>query len=129
MHNVSKIKRNRQIHVGVFLVLMALLGACVVPAYATRSHHYRHGHYYYRRAPVVVVPRLVVPFGPYWPPYAYPPVVVSPPPVYVQPPPVAAKPLPPPPQYWYYCDQLQGYYPYVQQCPGGWRQVLPTPPQ
>jgi hypothetical protein len=127
MHNVGKIKRNRQIHVGVLLVLMALLGVSVIPAYATRP--YRYGHYYYRRAPVVIVPRLVVPFGPYWPPYAYPPVVVSPPPVYVQPPAVVAKPLPPPPQYWYYCDALQGYYPYVQQCPGGWRQVLPTPPQ
>jgi hypothetical protein len=75
----------------------------------------------------VIVPRVVVPFGDFWTPYAYPPVVVAPPPVYVPSPPVYAKPLPPPPQYWYYCDHLQGYYPYVQECPGGWRQVLPTP--
>jgi hypothetical protein len=36
----------------------------------------------------------------------------------------------PPPQsnYWYYCANPQGYYPYVQQCPGGWQRVAPQPP-
>lgn len=28
----------------------------------------------------------------------------------------------------YYCEEAKAYYPYVQQCPGGWRQVTPTPP-
>src|SRR2546428_12259210 len=32
------------------------------------------------------------------------------------------------PSVWYYCANPQGYYPYVQQCPGGWRPVAPTPP-
>jgi hypothetical protein len=59
-------------------------------------------------------------WGPYWPDYAYPPVVVAPPPVVVQPSPL-------PPQYWYYCDASQAYYPYVPQCPGGWRAVSPAP--
>ena len=72
---------------------------------------------------------VVVPFGPFWGPYvapypyAYPspPVVVqSPPAVYVQPAPQTAPA-------WYYCEHPQGYYPYVQQCPGGWRPVAPTP--
>lgn len=27
--------------------------------------------------------------------------------------------------YWYYCQNPQGYYPYVQQCPGGWMTVVP----
>jgi len=70
---------------------------------------------------------IVVPFGPFWGPYVlpatapYPPVVVTPPPVvYVQPAPQA-------PFFWYYCENPQGYYPYVQQCPGGWRPVAPTP--
>jgi len=70
---------------------------------------------------------VVVPFGPVWGPYAYPyaypypPVVVqSPPAVYVQPAPQTAPA-------WYYCEHPQGYYPYVQQCPGGWRPVAPTP--
>ena len=76
--------------------------------------------------------------GPYWGgywrpyaygyPYAYPPVVTVPSTqVYVQPSaPAAAQP--PPSASWYYCDNPRGYYPYVQQCPGGWRAVAPTPP-
>jgi hypothetical protein len=71
-------------------------------------------------------------WGPYWGsyayPYVYPPVVTVPSTQgYVQPSaPAAAQP--PPPAYWYYCDDARGYYPYVQQCPGGWRAVAPTPP-
>src|SRR5437016_2735649 len=59
-------------------------------------------------------------WGPYASPYAYPPVVVAP-----------STPLsvaPPPQSSWYYCDNPTGYYPYVPQCPGGWRAVAPTPP-
>lgn len=71
---------------------------------------------------VFIGPGLVVPFVPYWGLYPSPPVVVAPSPrVYVA-------PVPPPPTYWYYCDAAQAYYPYVQQCPGGWRPVLPIPP-
>jgi hypothetical protein len=34
------------------------------------------------------------------------------------------------PYYWYFCQDPQGYYPYVKECPGGWMQVVPltTPP-
>ena len=34
------------------------------------------------------------------------------------------------PQYWYYCTDPQGYYPYIKSCPGGWVTVIPkvTPP-
>jgi hypothetical protein len=112
----------------IVILLGALCLGSVMPAYAWYGHRGYGYRGYYRRPSVVIVPRVVVPFGPYWAPYPYPPVVVAPPPVYVPPtPPVAA--APPPPQYWYYCDSAQGYYPYVQQCPGGWRQVVPTPPQ
>ena len=31
-------------------------------------------------------------------------------------------------QFWYYCQNPQGYYPYVGECPGGWQQVAPQPP-
>ncbi len=66
---------------------------------------------------------------PYYPPY-YPPVYVlpSPPPVTIiqQPPAIAA--APPPVQYWYYCDNPRGYYPYVQSCSRGWKPVPATPP-
>ena len=64
--------------------------------------------------------------APYYSPYYYsPPTVVQQPPVYVQP-----APTPEEPQYWYYCQKSQAYYPYVQQCPGGWMKVVPpaTPP-
>ncbi|HET8575693.1 MAG TPA: hypothetical protein VFO18_01245 [Methylomirabilota bacterium] len=57
-------------------------------------------------------------------PYAYPYPVYSPPAVVEAPPPVYAQPQP---QYWYYCQDAQGYYPYVSQCPGGWLQVAPSP--
>lgn len=30
--------------------------------------------------------------------------------------------------YWYYCDQSQAYYPYVKECPGGWKREVPRPP-
>jgi len=29
---------------------------------------------------------------------------------------------------WYYCDSAKAYYPYVAQCPEGWRSVPATPP-
>ncbi len=69
-------------------------------------------------------------WGPGWwgpaypyPYYADPPVVVQQaPPVYVQPEP---QPQSQQPYYWYYCQNPQGYYPYVQQCPGGWMTVVP----
>ncbi len=101
-------------HVGIVLMLMVLLIGGAIPVQAWHRYH-RHGG-------IVIVPRLVVPVVPSWPPYGYPPVVVAPaPPVYVQ-------PAPPPRPYWYYCENPQGYYPYVQQCPGGWRPVNPSPP-
>ncbi len=34
----------------------------------------------------------------------------------------------PPPQFWYYCDNPQGYYPYVTNCSSAWREVAATPP-
>ena len=78
----------------------------------------------------------------YWYPravYPYPDPFV--PPVYVeQPPPALAvpqqmPPAPPAPQApaqatagtWYYCDSARSYYPYVAECPGGWRPVPATP--
>jgi hypothetical protein len=40
-------------------------------------------------------------------------------------PPVIIAPTParPPGRMWYYCDAYAAYYPYVDQCPGGWRAV------
>lgn len=64
----------------------------------------------------------------YRPFYNYPPTVVVPvtPPVYIQ----REQPRPVQPQtsYWHYCQNPEGYYPYVKSCPDGWLQVAPQPP-
>jgi hypothetical protein len=126
----------RQTWMGIIVVLAALLLASAGPSHAWRGHGgvHRgfHGGFHRFGGPRIGIGIGIGPFwAPYWAPYAYPyaypPVVIAPPAqVYVQPsPPVAAQP--PPPVSWYYCDHPQGYYPYVQQCPGGWRQVPVTP--
>lgn len=108
---------------GIALVLVALgCGA----AWADRGGHGGHGGH------VSFGINLGVPFSPwYYPPYysPYPAVVaVQPPPVYIE---RGADAYGPPPQaanYWYYCPNPQGYYPYINQCPGGWMTVLPQSP-
>lgn len=63
----------------------------------------------------------------YYPPYYYyPPTVIVPttPPVYIQ---QQVQPVQPQTGYWYYCQNPDGYYPYVRNCPGGWLQVAPQP--
>ncbi|MEQ1529694.1 MAG: hypothetical protein ABL925_10280 [Methylococcales bacterium] len=68
----------------------------------------------------------------YQPYYAYPPVITvqpsAPPPIYIERDPVPVAP-PPPSNYWYYCRNPEGYYPYVKQCQGNWEQVAPQPPE
>lgn len=60
--------------------------------------------------------------------YNYPPAVRVPatPPVYIQQ--EQPRPVQPRANYWYYCQNPEGYYPYVKACPGGWLQVAPQPP-
>jgi hypothetical protein len=45
------------------------------------------------------------------------------------PPVQAAAPQPSASATWYYCESSKTYYPYVSQCPEGWRSVPATPPQ
>ena len=67
--------------------------------------------------------------GPEW--YFYPEPIYPFPDPYL-PPGVMAQPVPPsgqpPAQYWYYCDNPPGYYPYVATCMTAWRPVPATPP-
>ncbi|MCP5246280.1 MAG: hypothetical protein H6937_10210 [Burkholderiales bacterium] len=73
----------------------------------------------------------------FYPPYySYPPVIVpmtqpvivpSTPPVYIQQQQDSTASQQHT-QYWYYCQDTDGYYPYVKQCPGGWLRVNPQPP-
>ena len=52
--------------------------------------------------------------------YPAPSYYYSPPPAYIE--------QAPTPAYWYFCPDLNAYYPYVRGCPGGWQPVLPHPP-
>jgi hypothetical protein len=52
----------------------------------------------------------------------------EPPPAELVTPRAGVVPLPPPTQYWYFCESANAYYPYVPTCPGGWKQVPATPP-
>ncbi|HEY7986568.1 MAG TPA: hypothetical protein VIE17_06575 [Methylophilaceae bacterium] len=76
------------------------------------------------------------PYYPYPYPYAYapPPQVVvvpqQPPPTYIEQPQSSVAPAAPGPQAsnsWYHCDKPEGYYPYIKECPGGWKAVAPSP--
>jgi len=97
-----------------------------VPAsYAGGWHHggygyhggYHGGHGYHSS--------FFISYVPYWgPSYYYPARVIVPTPVpttiYVE------KSEQQQPNYWYYCTDPEGYYPYVKQCPPGWMQVVPS---
>ena len=81
-----------------------------------RSHQ-REPRIYWRGSIVV---------GP-WLPYGY----YAPPPVIIQQtPPVYAQPEQQEDNYWYYCRDPEGFYPYVGNCADGWLKVVPdtTPP-
>ncbi len=70
-------------------------------------------------------------FRPYYrsPYYGYPSyyrrsVVTSAPIVYIQ----REEATLPQTNYWHYCRDPEGYYPYVKQCQEGWLRVAPQPP-
>lgn len=103
-------------------LVLALLSLGVGAAWADRGHGgVRFG--VYMGAPYWGPPLF------YPPPYYYQPVVIerAPPPVYIEQTPPPA-PAPAPTSYWYYCAASRAYYPYVNECPGGWMKVLPQPP-
>ncbi len=63
--------------------------------------------------------------------YGYPPYYgygTSSPPVYIEQGGGSAPAQQPASNYWYYCSNPQGYYPYVKECPSGWQKVAPQPP-
>ena len=69
------------------------------------------------------------PYYPY-PYYSYPsyPYYPAPPVINQQQSPVYVEPAPQQEEqnYWYYCPNPQGYYPYVPECPKGWLKVIPS---
>ncbi|EGW20601.1 hypothetical protein [Methylobacter tundripaludum] len=90
------------------------------------GHHGHSSFGFYFGAPLYPYPYYRDPF--YYP-YYYPPTVITvpaTPPVYIQQSPPAAQQYPS--GYWYYCNNPEGYYPYIKACPRGWQQVEPIPP-
>jgi hypothetical protein len=106
-----------------WLVVLVLLATAGIGSAWADHGYYGHG------------PRFGVVIGAPWSPWYYPapyyyppyaPVVVErPPPVYVE---QAAPPQAAQAGYWYYCAAAKTYYPYVNECPGGWQRVAPQPP-
>lgn len=87
--------------------------------------HWEHGRvggrtvWWWTTYPGWYYPSPVYPYYPYSYVYPYPWV----------PPSVAGAPLvSPAAPYLYYCDTVGGYYPYVTQCPGGFRAFAPSDP-
>lgn len=93
--------------------------------YLTPGHRHSHSNF---SGSIWIGPGWGV-WDPFWYPYPYPsyryyapPTVVVPqePQEYILP-----ESQPEETGYWYYCRDPQGYYPYVERCPGGWLKVLP----
>lgn len=111
--------------ISAFILALGLCGSGL--ALADGHRHGGHSHLgiglgFYFGPPYYYPPPYY--YSPYY--YPYPPVVVAPapasPPVYIEQAPSTAE------NYWYYCYRPEGYYPYVKDCPGGWHQVDPQPP-
>ena len=102
---------------------VALLALAVSDA--AWAHGGRGGHFRSHRSHVGVFIGAPLFFYPWWweRPY-YPPVVSVPaaPPTYIERGDAGHG-------YWYRCDSPAGYYPYVKECPGGWQQETPRPPE
>jgi hypothetical protein len=117
-------------------------GGVGVGVYVGPGYYRPYGYPYYRPYPYFYPPFPAYSYPVYPYPYPYP---------YYAPPVVATVPASPPvyversdiqpgaqqgaqgsgalqPGYWYYCRNPEGYYPSVQQCPGGWQQVAPRQP-
>jgi hypothetical protein len=90
-----------------------------------RGGHWFHGRHAHRFGWWWVVDGLwywyPAPVFPYPDPYT-PPIIVQTLPTTPPPPPQPPAPV------WYYCAQPAGYYPYVPECPSGWKTVPARPP-
>ncbi|MGZ5007365.1 MAG: hypothetical protein ACXWE9_01205 [Methylobacter sp.] len=100
-----------------------LLMTCSLYSGANWARHHSNFGFYFG-APLYPYPYYRDPF--YYP--YYPPTVITvpaTPPVYIQQSPPATQQYPS--GYWYYCNNPEGYYPYIKECPKGWQQVEPIP--
>jgi hypothetical protein len=119
----------------LLVLVTALLGAMATGTAWAQHHggghhgggHHGGGHWHgsvglYFGAPLW--PYYGAPYYPYsYYPYYYPYAVPA-----AQSPAYVEQGQAPSQNYWYFCSNPKGYYPYVNECPPGWAQVTPTPP-
>lgn len=117
----------KKLIVFLFVVIAVILVAGVLPVDA---HGRGHGGVGFRGS-IWIGPGWGWGWGPpypyYYPYYAQPPIIIerqAPVYEYEQ----KAPPVQEQQYYWYFCPEADAYYPYVKQCPGGWKKVVPTPP-
>jgi len=122
-------------------------GAYRAPSYAGAGYHGHpvghrgwHGGYRGPRVGVYYGPGLGygIPYTYAYPypigyPFAFAPLVINTTPItqtYIQQEPIADAAIQPAPavNYWYYCTQPAGYFPYVQNCSQPWMKVIPPSP-
>lgn len=106
-----------------FMVLLALLLAIPWTSYAGHGHGSNTSVFI--SGSFSLGPPNGSPYG--WSPSYYygAPVYYDPPPVIVPQTAVYLQRGQDQSDYWYYCDNPRGFYPYTQSCPGGWMKVIP----
>jgi hypothetical protein len=105
--------------IAAFIVLLTLLLAVPWVSYAG---HGRHGG-----TRVVIGGNFWFGPPPFWGPRFYygGPVCCAPPPVWVAPTAGYVDRDREESEFWYYCEDPRGYFPYIRSCPGGWMKVVP----
>jgi len=110
--------------IAAFIVLLALLLAIPWTSYAGHGHHGGTrvfiGGSFWAGPPPFWGP---APWGPRY--YYSGPAYYGPPTAFVQPYGGYIQRGQEESDYWYYCENPQGYYPYIKSCPGGWMRVVP----
>jgi hypothetical protein len=121
----------------IAVLSLALVGGLAAAQDAgARGRHGGHHHHHGSRVGVFIgAPLFPYYYSPYYySPYSYPgyyppAVVAAQPPVYIEQGGAPATAAPSPAQgrsgRWYFCQDSQTYYPYVQQCASPWQEVMP----
>ena len=113
------------------LVVLVLLFAITIPGYARDGGTFHGGGHFH--GGIWFGPGWGG-WGPWWwgSPYYYPyyPYYPEQPVVIQQQPPAYVEPSPQPEEqyYWYFCQDPEGYYPYIKKCHKRWLKVIPPAP-
>lgn len=114
-----------------FTAVLALLALSTVSPPVEAHGRIRGGIVLHFGLPWYWWPRYYDPGWYYYPPPTYPVTVIERGPItYIERGDVAeddALQARAPTYWWYWCAEARKYYPYVKDCPGGWRRVPPQP--